>query len=112
MRRLVRRVSENDHPELLMTTLRGNFEPVLDRVGVKERTKIEKHLAVCDAEATGAHGQLWRRVVGVLGELAPLSMESAGANTWRFFIADGKYSLQVFALEDPLDGLLRIYLPD
>ena len=95
-----------------MTTLTRKFEPVLERVGVKERAKIEKHLALCDAEATVAHGALWRRVAGILGELAPLSMQSAGNNTWRFFIADGKYRMQVFALEDPLDGMLRIYLPD
>jgi hypothetical protein len=95
-----------------MTTLARKFEPVLERVGVKERAKIEKHLALCDAEASVTHGALWRRVAGILGELAPLSMQSAGNNTWRFFVADGKYRMQVFALEDPLDGMLRIYLPD
>jgi hypothetical protein len=95
-----------------MTTLARKFEPVLERVGVKERAKIEKHLALCDAEASVAHGELWRRVAAILGELAPLSMQSAGNNTWRFFVADGKYRMQVFALEDPLDGMLRIYLPD
>jgi hypothetical protein len=95
-----------------MTTLARKFEPVLERVGVKERAKIEKHLALCDAESSVAHGELWRRITAILGELAPLSMQSAGNNTWRFFIADGKYRMQVFALEDPLDGMLRIYLPD
>jgi hypothetical protein len=95
-----------------MTTVTRKFEPVLERVGVKERAKIEKHLALCDAEANVSHGALFRRIAGILGELAPLSMQSAGNNTWRFFIADGKYRMQVFALEDPLDGMLRIYLPD
>jgi hypothetical protein len=95
-----------------MTIMAKQLEPVLDRVGVKERAKIDKHLAACDAEGTAIHGRLWRRIVGILGELAPLSMQSAGSNTWRFFIADGKYRMQVFALEDPFDGMLRIYLPD
>ncbi|MGA2442776.1 MAG: hypothetical protein ABSH08_17615 [Tepidisphaeraceae bacterium] len=95
-----------------MTMLERKIEPVLDRAGIKERTKIEKHLAVCDAESSGTHGQLWRRVAAILGELAPLSIQSAGNNTWRFFVADGKYRMQVFALEDPCDGMLRIYLPD
>ncbi len=95
-----------------MTVMAKHIDPVLERVGIKERAKIDKHLAACDAEASAIHGRLWRRMVGILGELAPLSMQSAGNNTWRFFIADGKYRMQVFALEDPFDGMLRIYLPD
>ena len=92
--------------------MKMELEPILERVGVKERAKIDKHLAACDAEGVNAHGRLWRRIAGILGHLAPLSMQSAGNNTWRFFVADGKYRLQVFALEDPFDGMLRVYLPD
>jgi len=95
-----------------MTSLAEKFRPVLDRVGAKERIKIEKHLAVCDAEATATHGLLSRRIAAILGELAPLAIQSVGNNAWRFFIADGKYRMQVFALEDSFDGMLRIYLPD
>jgi hypothetical protein len=95
-----------------MTSLAAKFEPVLDRAGVKERTKIEKHLAVCDAEANAAHGQLWRRMAAILGELAPLAIQSAGHNAWKFFIPDGKFRMQVFAMEDSFDGMLRIYIPD
>jgi hypothetical protein len=95
-----------------MPSVAERFEPVLERAGVKERTKIEKHLAACDAEGTGAHGQLWRRTAAILGELAPLAIQSAGSTAWKFFIADGKYRMQVFALEDTFDGLLRIYMPD
>jgi hypothetical protein len=88
------------------------FAPILDRTGVKDRTRIEKHLATCDAEATAIHGRLWRHVATVLSELVPLAMQSAGNNSWKFYIPDGKYRMQVFALEDPCDGTLRIYLPD
>jgi hypothetical protein len=95
-----------------MMSLADNFESVLERLGTKERAKIEKHLAVCDAEPSATHGQLWRRMAGILGELAPLAMQAAGNNTWKFFIADGKYRMQVFALEDSFDGVLKIYLPD
>jgi hypothetical protein len=111
MWRFVRPVAYN-HPEHSMTSLAAKFEPVLDRAGVKERTKIEKHLTLCDAEESTAHGQLWRRVAVILGELAPLAIQSAGHNAWKFFIPDGKYRMQVFALEDSFDGILRVYLPD
>jgi hypothetical protein len=96
----------------MMITVEEKFEPVLARLGVKERTKLEKHLATCDAEADGTHGTLWRKVAGTLGQLAPLAMQSVGNNAWRFFVADGKYRMQVFAIEDSMDGVLRIYLPD
>lgn len=88
------------------------LEEFLTRAGAKERAKIEKHLTACDNEADREHGQLWRRVVLILGSLAPAPVQSVGHNAWRFFIPDGKYRLQVFALEDGLDGFLRIYLPD
>jgi hypothetical protein len=95
-----------------MPSIADKLEPVLERVGVKERTKIEKHLTLCDAEASQTHGRLWRRMAAILGELAPLAIQSAGNNAWKFFIADGKYRMQVFALEDSFDGQLKIYLPD
>jgi hypothetical protein len=96
----------------MMLTVDEKFEPVLARLGIKERTKLEKHLATCDAEADGAHGTLWRKIAATLGELAPMAMQSVGNNAWRFFVADGKYRMQVFAMEDSMDGKLHIYLPD
>jgi hypothetical protein len=95
-----------------MASLAAKFEPVLDRTGVKERVKIEKHLALCDAESNPAHGQMWRRIAAILGEAAPLPIQSAGNTAWKFFVADGKYRMQVFAMEDTFDGVLKIYLPD
>ena len=60
--------------------LSGKIEAVLDRVGVKERAKIDKHLAACDAGGDGGSAASCGAGVGVamLGELAPLSMQSVG----------------------------------
>jgi hypothetical protein len=88
------------------------LEAFLTRAGTKERTKIEKHLALIDAEGGPEHGAVFRRIAIRLGELAPVGVQSVGSNNWRYFIPDGKYRKQVFALEDPGDGTLRIYLPD
>jgi hypothetical protein len=93
-------------------SIADRFAPILDRTGVKDRSRIEKHLNTCDAEANSVHGQLWRHVATILSELVPLTMQSAGNNSWKFYIPDGKYRMQVFALEDPCDGTLRVYLPD
>jgi hypothetical protein len=89
-----------------------DLSPIMERAGAKERPKIEKHLAACDEEPTPHHGRLWRRLAIMLGELAPLGVQSSGSNAWRFFIQDGKYRMQVFALEDQFDGNLNVYLPD
>jgi hypothetical protein len=89
------------------------FEQFLERATVKERTKIEKHLEVCDADPDPGRSALWRQLVGHIGALASrVAVQSAGSNTWQFFIPDGKYRKQVFALEDTGDGVMRLYLPD
>jgi hypothetical protein len=89
----------------------GGFEELLARCGSKERASIEKHLAACDAEDPG-HGALWRRLAGLLGSLAPAGVQTAGQHAIMFFVPDGKYRMQVFALEDLRDGTLKFYLPN
>jgi hypothetical protein len=88
------------------------LEGFLARAAAKERTKIEKHLAACDAESDSNRGTLWRRLATMLDTHAGSGVESAGGQAWRFFRADGKYRMQVFALEDRGDGALRVSLPD
>jgi hypothetical protein len=88
------------------------LEGFLGRAAAKERTKIEKHLAACDAENDSSRGTLWRRMATLLDSHAGSGVESAGGQAWRFFAADGKYRMQVFALEDRGDGALRVALPD
>lgn len=89
-----------------------DLESFLARSGAKERAKIEKHLATRDTETGPAFSKLWRRVATVLGSLAPLPAQTMGNLAVLFFIPDGKYRMQVFALEDAADGNLSIYLPD
>lgn len=89
-----------------------DLETFLSRAGAKERAKIEKHLALRDTESAGQFSKLWRRVASVLGALAPLPAQTMGNLAVLFFIPDGKYKMQVFALEDAADGNLSIYLPD
>ena len=84
------------------------LDVLLSKAGQKDRTNVEKHLAVMDA----AHGALWRRLMRALGTLAPLAIQTVGQQAVQFFIADGKYRMQVFALEDQSDGQLILYVPD
>src|SRR5205809_1788973 len=81
-------------------------------LSAKERASVEKHLALIEAEPEPGHAKAWRRLVTKLRKLAPKAMKAYGQNILQFFIADGKYQMQVFSLEDNKDGQLVIYLPD
>jgi hypothetical protein len=88
------------------------LEDLLARSGAKDRTSIEKHLAACDAEPDRSHSKLWRRLATRLGALAPLPCRAEGMDTVLFYVPDGKYRMQVFALEDRRDGVIQLYLPN
>jgi len=88
------------------------FEAFLSGIGNKDRQNIQRHLAAVDAEAGPAHGRLWRRLAVTLRKLAPLAVQTVAQQAVQFFVADGKYRMQVFTLEDKRDGTLQVYLPD
>jgi hypothetical protein len=90
----------------------SRLETLMAQTGARDRINIEKHLAVCDAESDPVHARLWRRLMVRLGELAPLPVRTAGPHIMQFFIADGKYRMQVFAMEDHCDGSIVLYLPN
>jgi hypothetical protein len=92
--------------------IESRMEELLAKTGARDRVNIEKHLAVCDADADSGRALLWRRLMVKLSELAPMALTTIGLQVVRFFVADGKYRMQVFALEDNSDGLLGIYLPN
>jgi hypothetical protein len=67
---------------------------------------------VCDAEPTAEHGKLYKRLVCTLAWLAPQAVRTTGQRAIQFFMSDGKYRVQVFALEDLCDGNVVVYLTD
>jgi hypothetical protein len=94
------------------TDFETRLETIMAAAGARDRVNIEKHLAICDAEPTSDHASLWRRLMVILGGLAPLPLRTAGSQVMQFFVADGKYRMQVFALEDHCDGMITVYLPN
>src|SRR6266478_2170649 len=88
------------------------FEGMLARAAAKDRTHIQRHLATADAEPDAAHAALWRRLATMLFGLAPLPIQTVGHSAVLFFVPDGKYRMQMFALEDQSDGRIALYLPD
>ena len=88
------------------------LEDVLARSGARDRTNVEKHLAACETEPHPAHAQLWRRIATKIASLAPLPVQTVGLQAVLFFIPDGKYRMQVFALEDKGESVIHLYIPD
>src|SRR5947207_7498974 len=86
------------------------YDAFLAALGARDRVNVERHVAA--AEADRDHARLWRRIALALATLAPLPAQTTGQHAISFFIPDGKYKMQVFALEDQRDGKLLIYAPD
>ena len=93
----------------------AEFAAFLASMGVKDRSNIERHLATCEADPAGngaAHSANYRRLLCALGGLAPHAAKTHGQQAVQFYIPDGKYRMQVFALEDQRDGNMAIYCED
>ena len=90
----------------------SKFESFLEKLGSKDRVNIERHLTAIDEEPTADHARLWKRLMCTLSALAPHALQTSGQRAVRFFVADGKYRMQAFALEDPRDQTLAIYATD
>lgn len=88
------------------------LEDLLARLGQRDRVNIERHLAVCREEPDPRHAELWMRLARALGTLTSLAATTTGQTAVSFFIPDGKYRMQVFAMEDNRDGKVLIYVPD
>ncbi|HZL37541.1 MAG TPA: hypothetical protein VFC78_19640 [Tepidisphaeraceae bacterium] len=87
------------------------FEELSNRLPARERGAVLRHEAACE-ELDPAHADLWRRMVCRLATLAPHAVRALGQHTLQFFIADGKYRKQVYALDDHRDSKIVVYAPD
>lgn len=84
------------------------LDVLLAKAGQKDRTNVEKHLAALDDQ----HAAVWSRLTRALATLSPHALTTVGQQAVQFFIADGKYRMQVYAIEDLHDGQIVVYLPD
>jgi hypothetical protein len=88
------------------------FEEFLAKLPPKDRVNAERRVGVLEAEADPSRAHLWRRLVSALMTLSPHAAKFVGKQTVQFYIVDGKYRMQVFAMEDLQDGNFTIYAPD
>ena len=88
------------------------FAEFLARLGPKDRAAAERRVSAFEAEGAPGRAALWRRLACALMTLAPHAAKLVGRQTVQFYVADGKYRKQVFALEDLQDGNMTVYCPD
>lgn len=87
------------------------FDAFLAKLGTRDKVNVEKVLATAET-ANKRHVDVWKRLATTLFNLSPHAVQTSGQQAVRFFIADGKYRLQCFALEDQQDGKLCVYTND
>lgn len=108
---MAKRVSMTERAQQLLEK-RISYQDFRGKLAARDGSNVDRHVAALDQEPDSAHSTLWKRVVTMLGTLAPHSISTTGQQAVSFFIADGKYRMQAFALEDKRDGKLAIYAVD
>lgn len=89
-----------------------DFETFLAKLPPKDKVNAQRRVEVLEAEADPSRVGLWKRLACTLMTLAPHAAKLVGRQMIQFYVADGKYRMQVFALEDVQDGHFTIYCPD
>jgi hypothetical protein len=84
--------------------------PLTAMLGVREQAAHLRRLAHTDSAAPH-RGQTWRRLASLLFALAPARPRILQRAT-LFYIPDGKFQMQVFALDDAEDGTIAICCED
>ncbi|HLL88777.1 MAG TPA: hypothetical protein VK324_05705 [Tepidisphaeraceae bacterium] len=89
------------------------FEDFLALLSAKDRQNAEKHVLAVEALPEGKrHATLWKRLATALATLAPHAAKLGPQQSVLFFVPDGPYKMQVFALHDPRDGGISLYCGD
>ena len=86
-----------------------SFDDFLAKLSAKDRVNVERHLAAAEAEPDAKHAKLWRRLARSLMTLAPHAIKCNGQHSMQFYVPDGKYRMQVYAMEDLRQGVITIY---
>src|SRR5205823_6312181 len=89
-----------------------SFREFLAKLSPKDRASAERRVDVLEAVPDHSRAHLWRWLVCSLMTLAPFAAKLVGKQTLQVYVADGKYRMQVFALEDLQDGSFTVYCPD
>lgn len=88
-----------------------NFDQALEKLPQKDRANMQKHLDAM-ASLPRAATENWKGLFLALMQRAGHSCQAVGTDAARFFVQDGTYKLQMFAMEDKLAESRQVYLPN
>jgi hypothetical protein len=88
------------------------YDAFLAKLGTKDRLNVERHVAACDAEEQPTHSNNYRQLVCALAGMAPHAAKTHGQQAVQLYVPDGKYRMQVFAIQDQRDGIIVLYTDD
>lgn len=89
-----------------------DYTGLLARLGERDRVSLERQVLAYEKKLGVASAQRWRNLASALTAMAPAGVKLAGNNAMQFYIPDGKYRKQVFALQALANGELAVYAPD
>ena len=89
-----------------------DYDGFLAKLTPKDRLNIERHLTAIEEVSTKLHAKQWKRLATAMMGMAPHSAKANGQQSMQFYIQDGKYRMQIFALEDLRDGSIHVYAAD
>jgi hypothetical protein len=89
-----------------------NFETLVAKLSAKDRHCVDRQIAARESSPIFGLGDRWRHLATTLLNLAPSMVKLSGLHTMQFYIADGKYRKQVFALHALPDSAIAICVPD
>jgi hypothetical protein len=89
-----------------------DYDAFLAKLTPKDRLNVERHVAAVEEQSTRAHAKLWKRLAATMMTLASHSAKANGQQSMQFYIQDGKYRMQIFAMEDLRDGKIHVYATD
>jgi hypothetical protein len=89
-----------------------DHDTFLSKFGEKDRKGIARHLALYEEKLGREAAERWCRFAHTLMALAPFPAKFVAQQAVQFYVPDGKYRMQVFALQATEDGSLAIYAGD
>jgi hypothetical protein len=89
-----------------------DYDGFLAKLTPKDRLNIERHITAVEEVSTKVHAKLWKRLATMMMSMAPHSAKANGQQSMQFYIQDGKYRKQIFAIEDLRDGTIHAYAAD
>src|SRR5438128_278324 len=89
-----------------------SYNEFLDKLGAKDRLNAEKHVAACEQSSVPTHAKLSKRLACAMMSLSSNLAKVNGQQSVQFYVPDGKYRKQVFALEDLRKDHITVYCAD